>query len=48
MAWILAIIAVLVIIGVLLVFNYGPYILEWFVDKVDEWEDIVGSLENEK
>lgn len=41
------IIAVLIIAAALL-FNYGPYILEWFADKVDEWEDIVGSLCNEK
>lgn len=48
MVWILAIIAVLVIIGVLLVFGLGPYFLQWFLDKVDEWEDVLGSLEKEK
>lgn len=44
---IFAIIALLIIAAALL-FNYGPYILEWFVDKVDEWEDIVGSMHDEK
>ena len=44
---IFAIIAVL-IIGAALMFNYGPYILKWFVDKVDEWEDIVGCLHDEE
>lgn len=48
MVWILACIAVLVIVGVALLFNYGPYILEWFVDKVDEWEEILGRAGDEK
>lgn len=44
----IALVAVLVIAAVLTLFNYGPYILEWFTDKVDEWEEILGSLEDEK
>lgn len=29
-------------------FVYGPYILEAFVDKLEEWEEIMDDFQNEK
>ena len=38
----------LIIAFAVVFFHCGPWVLEWFVDKVDEWEDVLESLEKEK
>lgn len=48
MGFIYFIIAVLIIIVLLVLFSCGPDILTWFTDKVDEWEEVLESLHNEK
>ncbi len=48
MVWKLAVIAFFVVLLAALVFNFGPDFLEWFADKVDEWEEILDDMENDR
>lgn len=32
----------------LAVFAWGPAVLEWFFNTLEEWEDVINSARNEK
>lgn len=48
MAEALAIIAFCIICLAVAGFIWGPQLLEGFIDKMDEWEEIMDSLKDEK
>lgn len=39
---------VLLIIPIVIVFAQGPKIIEWFVDRIDEWKDTFDWLSGRK
>lgn len=45
---ILIISAIIIFTLVVVAFAFGPKVLEWFFDTLDEWVDIIDSAKDEK
>lgn len=48
MGIVLGVIAIFILILAFAGFAFGPYLIEWFCGKLDEWEEIAASLKKEK